>query len=66
LRGFGLQLKVKKCSGIDDFRALRAPYVESVFRAQSEEMARNLRVRLDQLLYIGEPMPNTVPLPQHQ
>ncbi len=62
LRGFVLQLKVEKCSGIDDFRALRVPYVEAVFKAQGEEMARSLRLRLDQLLYLGEAAPNTVPL----
>jgi hypothetical protein len=62
LRGFMLQLKVEKCSAIDDFRALRKPYLEAVFNAQGEEMARSLRSRLDQLLYLGDsPPPNTVP-----
>jgi hypothetical protein len=65
LRGFGMQLKVEKCSAINDFRALRVPYVEAVFKAQGEEMARSLRSRLDQLLYIGEPAPNTIPLNGH-
>jgi hypothetical protein len=62
LRGFMLQLKVEKCSAIEDFRALRAPYLEAVFKAQGDEMARSLRSRLDQLLYLGDtPPPNTVP-----
>jgi hypothetical protein len=62
LRGFVLQLKVEKCSAIEDFRALRAPYLEAVFKAQGEEMARSLRSRLDQLLYLGDtPPPDTLP-----
>jgi hypothetical protein len=62
LRGFMLQLKVEKCSAIEDFRALRKPYLEAVFNAQGDEMARSLRSRLDQLLYLGDtPPPNTVP-----
>ncbi|MBV8634985.1 MAG: hypothetical protein JO002_10880, partial [Burkholderiaceae bacterium] len=30
LRGFALQMKVERCASIDDFRALRASYIEAV------------------------------------
>jgi hypothetical protein len=59
LRGYALQLKVEKAASIDDFRALRDPYLEAVLKAKGKEMARSLRGRLDQLLYIGETAPNT-------
>lgn len=54
LRGMMLQLKVEKCSGLDDFRALRDTYVEAVLKAKGREMALSLSTRLDQLLGIGE------------
>ncbi len=57
LRGYGLQLKVEKAASIDDFRQLRDPYLEAVLKAKGKEMARSLRDRLDQLLYIGEVAP---------
>jgi hypothetical protein len=57
LRGYGLQLKVEKAATIDDFRALRQPYLEAVLKAKGNEMARSLRSRLDQLLYLGESGP---------
>jgi hypothetical protein len=59
LRGYSLQLKVEKAGSIDDFRALRDPYLEAVLKAKGNEVARSLRARLDQLLYIGEPAPST-------
>ncbi|MFC7517693.1 hypothetical protein ACFQUU_22035 [Herbaspirillum sp. GCM10030257] len=60
LRGYGLQLKVEKSSSIDEFRQLRQPYLEAVLKAQGPEMARSLRDRLDQLLYLNEiPPPMT-------
>lgn len=60
LRGYGLQLKVEKASSIEDFRALRTAYLEAVLKAKGSEMARSLRDRLDQLLYLGEtPPPQT-------
>jgi hypothetical protein len=52
LRGMMLQLKVEKCAGIDDFRALRDVYVEAVLKAKGREMALSLSGRLDQLLGI--------------
>ena len=57
LRGYGLQLKVERASNIDDFRDLRRPYLEAVLKAKGKEMARSLRDRLDQLLYLGEAPP---------
>lgn len=59
LRGYSLQLKVEKAGSIDDFRALRDPYLEAVLKAKGNEVARSLRTRLDQLLYWGESAPNT-------
>ena len=59
LRGYALQLKVEKAGSIEDFRALRDPYLEAVLKAKGKEIARSLRTRLDQLLYVGETAPNT-------
>ncbi|MGB6055182.1 MAG: hypothetical protein WBG17_08080, partial [Burkholderiaceae bacterium] len=60
LRGYGLQLKVEKAGSVEDFRQLRQPYLEAVQKAKGSEMARSLRDRLDQLLYLGEtPPPST-------
>jgi len=50
LRGLAFQLKVEKASCIDDFRALRTPYVEAVQKSKGIEMARSLGLRLDELL----------------
>lgn len=57
LRGYALQLKVEKASSIEDLRELRKPYLEAVLKAKGNEMARSLRDRLDQLLYLGEGKP---------
>jgi hypothetical protein len=62
LRGYGLQLKVERAGSIDDFRGLRQPYVEAVLKAKGPEMARSLRDRLDQLLYLGQPPADLHPL----
>jgi hypothetical protein len=53
LRGFTMQMKVERCANIDDFRALRASYVEAVQKSKGDEMARSLGARLDQLLNLG-------------
>lgn len=53
LRGYALQLKVERCTAIDDFRALRQTYVDAVLKAKGNEMMRSLRDRLDQLLDLG-------------
>ena len=58
LRGYALQLKVERADTIEDFRGLRQPYVEAVLKAKGHEMARSLRDRLDQLLYLGETPPS--------
>lgn len=55
LRGYGLQLKVERAGSIDEFRELRFSYVEAVHKAKGAEMARSLRDRLDQLLFLGQP-----------
>ena len=57
LRGYGLQLKVERASSVQDFRELRQAYLEAVLKAKGEEIARSLRGRLDQLLYLGERPP---------
>ncbi|MCU6433372.1 hypothetical protein LPB67_06210 [Undibacterium sp. Jales W-56] len=54
LRGFTLQLKVERAATIDDFRALRNTYIEAILKAKGKEMARSLRDRLDQLLFMGD------------
>jgi hypothetical protein len=64
LRGYGLQLKVEKAATIDDFRALRQPYLEAVLKTKGNEMARSLRNRLDQLLYLGESGPPDTLVPR--
>jgi hypothetical protein len=62
LRGFVLQLKVEKAASIDDFRELRLPYLQAVFKAKGREMALSLRDRLDQLLG-GKPADDDFALP---
>jgi hypothetical protein len=54
LRGYGLQLKVERAGSIDDFRALRQPYLDAVLKAKGSEMARSLAGRLDELLNLEE------------
>ncbi|AMP00909.1 hypothetical protein CAter10_3394 [Collimonas arenae] len=60
LRGYGLQLKVERASSVQDFRELRQAYLEAVLKSKGEEIARSLRGRLDQLLYLGERGPTGV------
>lgn len=55
LRGFALQLKVERANSIDEFRALRAPYLEAVFKAKGAETALGLGGRLDELLAMHLP-----------
>lgn len=59
LRGYALKLKVERAATIEDFRQLKKPYLEAVVKAQGQEMARSLRDRLDKLLYLGEPIPES-------
>ena len=60
LRGYALQLKVERAGSIDEFRALRQPYLEAVLKAKGVETAKGLKMRLDEVLYVGEAAP---PLP---
>ncbi len=53
LRGYGLQLKVERAASIEDFQGLRRAYIEALLKAKGEQSARQLRDRLDQLLYSG-------------
>jgi hypothetical protein len=62
LRGYGLQLKVERAATVEDFRALRDPYVKAVEKARGQEMARSLGDRLDKLLN-GEAGPRTKAIP---
>jgi len=50
LRGYGLTLKVERAESIDDFRALRTPYLEAVTRAKGDDTAALLARQLDMLL----------------
>ncbi|MDR2240750.1 MAG: hypothetical protein LBE33_09935 [Zoogloeaceae bacterium] len=50
LRGFALQLKVEKAGTLEDFRALRTPYVEAVRNRKGDLIAEALAERLDALL----------------
>ncbi|MFP5393660.1 MAG: hypothetical protein ACLGI6_19265 [Gammaproteobacteria bacterium] len=56
-RGVMLQLKMEKCTTLDDFKELRLTYLEAVQKAKGREMALSLRDRLDQLLG-GRPSPD--------
>ena len=61
LRGMLLQLKVEKAASIEDFAALRQPYLEAVLKAKGRELTLSLRDRLDQLLG-GKPDDDPVPM----
>ncbi len=50
LRGFPLQLKSDRASSIEDFIALREPYLAAILKAAGPEMQRILADRLDFLL----------------
>jgi hypothetical protein len=63
LRGYGLQLKVEKASSIEDFRALRQPYLEAVLKAKGGEIAKAMKMRLDEVLYVDEPIPPLMAIP---
>lgn len=57
LRGVGLQLKVERAATLDDYRALRRPFLEAVLKQKGEEVARTLHKRLHSILYTGESPP---------
>jgi hypothetical protein len=50
LRGYAMQLKVERCGSIDDFKALRQPYLEAITKSKGQEVANSLVHQLDQLL----------------
>ncbi len=54
LRGFTLQLKAERAHTLDEFRALREPYLAAIQKAKGNEIMISLRDRLDQLLAEGE------------
>lgn len=54
LRGFTLQLKAERAHTLDEFRALREPYLAAIQKAKGNEIMISLRDRLDQLLADGE------------
>lgn len=54
LRGFTLQLKADRAHTLDEFRALREPYLAAIQKAKGSEIMISLRDRLDQLLLDGE------------
>ena len=51
LRGFALQLKVERAVSLDDFRALRRPFLEAVMKTKGREFARELRDQIDPMLF---------------
>ena len=54
LRGFTLQLKAERAHSLEEFRALREPYLAAIQKAKGNEIMISLRDRLDQLLADGE------------
>ncbi|MEN9867416.1 MAG: hypothetical protein RL748_3006 [Pseudomonadota bacterium] len=54
LRGFTLQLKAEQAHTLEEFRALREPYLAGVRKSKGEEMMISLGDRLDQLLHEAE------------
>ena len=50
-RGFTLQLKVERAANLQEFEDLRNIYIEAVLKAKGKDVARDLRIKLDQLLY---------------
>jgi hypothetical protein len=54
LRGYAMQLKVERCSSIDDFKALREPYLEAILKSKGQDTANSLAVKLDRLLALPQ------------
>jgi hypothetical protein len=53
LRGYALQARADRARTLEDFRALRVPFLELVLRTQGEKEARRLRDQLDPLLIMS-------------
>jgi hypothetical protein len=62
LRGMILQHKADKAETMEEFAALRQPYLESLYKAKGRELTLSLRDRLDQLMG-GKPDPDPFVLP---
>lgn len=50
LRGFTLQLKVERADTLEDFISLSEDYVEALYKAKGQQIARNLEARLKELI----------------
>jgi hypothetical protein len=50
LRGFTLQLKVERAETLEDFIGLSEDYVEALYKAKGQQIARNLEARLQDLI----------------
>ena len=50
LRGFTLQLKVERAETLEDFISLSEDYVEALYKAKGQQIARNLEARLQDLI----------------
>lgn len=50
LRGFTLQLKVERAETLEDFISLSEDYVEALYKAKGQQIARNLEARLQALI----------------
>lgn len=50
LRGFTLQLKVERAETLEDFISLSEDYVEALYKAKGQQIARNLEARLQSLI----------------
>ena len=52
LRGYNIQFIVERATTLQDFYALRAPFLDAINKSQSEKKALELRDQLDELLSI--------------
>jgi len=52
LRGYNIQFIVERATTLQDFHDLRAPFLDAINKAQSEQKALELRDQLDELLSI--------------
>lgn len=57
LRGIGLQLKVERAATLDDYRALRTPFLQAVVKHKGMDVAHGLHLRLHPILFHGEKLP---------
>jgi hypothetical protein len=62
LRGYALQLEVERAGTIEDFRALRRPYLDAVAKLKGKDAAHGLGRRLDELLYPEDAIAHTIDL----